>query len=127
MQNVMSIIDNGVRIIREKTDFEPEIGLILGSGLGDYAEQIENPIVIPYNDIPGFPISTVVGHAGRFVLGMCKGKKVIAMQGRVHYYEGYSQKTITLPVRIMKRLGIKKMVLTNAAGGVNKNFAPGYE
>lgn len=125
MQNIMSIIDNGVRIIREKTDFEPEIGLILGSGLGDYAEQIENPIVIPYNDIPGFPISTVVGHAGRFVLGMCKGKKVIAMQGRVHYYEGYSQKTITLPVRIMKRLGIKKMVLTNAAGGVNKNFAPG--
>lgn len=93
--------------------------------LGDYAEQIENPVVIPYGEIPDFPVSTVAGHAGQFVLGTCKGKNVIAMQGRVHYYEGYSQRMITLPVRIMKRLGVQYMVLTNAAGGVNRNFDPG--
>lgn len=125
MYNERNVMEHGVRIIRERTDFEPEVGLILGSGLGDYAEQIENPIVIPYSDIPEFPVSTVAGHAGQFVLGMCKGKKVIAMQGRVHYYEGYSQSMITMPVRMMKRLGMKKMVLTNAAGSVNKSFAPG--
>lgn len=125
MHDEQQVMEHGVRIIRERTDFEPEVGLILGSGLGDYAEQIENPIVIPYNDIPNFPVSTVAGHAGQFVLGMCKGKKVIAMQGRIHYYEGYSQSMITMPVRMMKRLGMKKMVLTNAAGGVNKSFAPG--
>lgn len=125
MQDVMSIIDNGVRIIREKTDFEPEIGLILGSGLGDYAEQIENPIVIPYNDIPGFPISTVVGHAGRFVLGMCKGKKVIAMQGRVHYYEGYDMSDVVLPARLMKLMGAEVLFLTNAAGGIQLGMNAG--
>lgn len=121
----MEIITNAVNIIRERIDFEPEIGLILGSGLGDYADQIENPVQIPYRDLPDFPVSTVAGHAGQFVIGMCRGRRVIAMQGRIHYYEGCSQKTITLPVRIMKRLGVKKMVLTNACGGVNQNFGPG--
>lgn len=125
MLNEREIIENSIGIIRGKTDFVPEIGLILGSGLGDYAEQIENPVVIPYGEIPDFPVSTVAGHAGQFVLGTCKGKNVIAMQGRVHYYEGYSQRMITLPVRIMKRLGVQYMVLTNAAGGVNRNFDPG--
>ncbi|WP_373265418.1 purine-nucleoside phosphorylase [Hungatella hathewayi] len=125
MLNEREIIENSIEIIRGKTDFVPEIGLILGSGLGDYAEQIENPVVIPYGEIPDFPVSTVAGHAGQFVLGTCKGKNVIAMQGRVHYYEGYSQRMITLPVRIMKRLGVQYMVLTNAAGGVNRNFDPG--
>lgn len=123
--NETEIIKRSIRIIREKTDFEPEIGLILGSGLGDYAEQITDPVVIPYGELPEFPVSTVAGHAGQFVLGTCMGKKVIAMQGRVHYYEGYSQRMITLPVRIMKSLGVKKMVLTNAAGGVNRDFEPG--
>lgn len=127
MANIMEkeIIENAVRIISERIDFSPEIGMILGSGLGDYADQIENPVKISYSEIPNFPISTVAGHAGQFVLGTCMGKRVIAMQGRVHYYEGYTQKQITLPVRIMKRLGVRKMLLTNAAGGVNKEFDPG--
>ena len=123
--NEMEIIKNCINIIREKTDFVPEIGLILGSGLGDYANKIENKITIPYKDLPDFPVSTVAGHAGQFVMGELKGCKVIAMQGRVHYYEGYTQRKITLPVRIMKSLGVQKMILTNAAGGVNKDFAPG--
>lgn len=121
----IKIIEDSVRIIRERTDFEPEIGMILGSGLGDYADKIENPVKISYHDIPDFPVSTVAGHAGQFVLGTCMGKKVIAMQGRVHYYEGYSQRLITLPIRIMKRLGVKKVLLTNAAGGVNRSYEPG--
>ena len=121
----MKIIEDSVRIIREKTDFEPEIGMILGSGLGDYADKIEDPVRISYHDIPDFPVSTVAGHAGQFVMGTCMGKKVIAMQGRVHYYEGYSQRLITLPIRIMKRLGVKKILLTNAAGGVNRAYEPG--
>lgn len=125
MNREIDIIENCVKAIREKTNFEPEVGLILGSGLGDYADQIENPIVIPYETIPDFPVSTVEGHKGQFLLGMCNGKKVIVMQGRVHYYEGYDQKIITLPIRIMKRLGIENMVITNAAGGVNKSFEPG--
>lgn len=123
--NEIEMIKNCINTIREKTDFVPEIGLILGSGLGDYANKIENKITIPYKDIPVFPVSTVAGHAGQFVMGELKGCKVIAMQGRVHYYEGYTQRKITLPVRIMKSLGVQKMILTNAAGGVNKDFAPG--
>lgn len=120
-----SVIEEAVRIIRTQTDLVPEVGMILGSGLGDYAERIENPVKIPYSSIPGFPVSTVSGHAGQFVIGRCNGKNVIAMQGRVHYYEGYSQREITLPIRIMKRLGVKSILLTNACGGVNKAFAPG--
>lgn len=119
------IIEDAVRIISERINCRPEIGMILGSGLGDYADRIENAVKIPYSDIPDFPVSTVAGHAGQFVVGTCMGKCVIAMQGRVHYYEGYTQKQITLPVRIMKRLGVEKMLLTNAAGGVNKSFDPG--
>lgn len=119
------IIDEAVRIIRQRTDLVPEVGMILGSGLGDYADRIENPVKIPYQDIPNFPVSTVAGHAGQFVLGNRNGKTVIAMQGRIHYYEGYTQRQITLPVRIMKRLGIRNMLLTNASGGVNRSFAPG--
>ena len=92
----IKIIEDSVRIIRERTDFEPEIGMILGSGLGDYADKIENPVKISYHDIPDFPVSTVAGHAGQFVLGTCMGKKVIAMQGRVHYYEGYSIEEIAV-------------------------------
>lgn len=119
------IIQDAVKIIRDRVDFDAEVGMILGSGLGDYADRIENAVKIPYSAIPNFPVSTVDGHAGQFVLGSCKGKKVIAMQGRVHYYEGYTQKEITLPIRIMKRIGVRKVLLTNAAGGVNRSFAPG--
>lgn len=119
------IIQDAVKIIRDRVDFDAEVGMILGSGLGDYADRIENAVKIPYSAIPNFPVPTVDGHAGQFVLGSCKGKKVIAMQGRVHYYEGYTQKEITLPIRIMKRISVGKVLLTNAAGGVNRSFAPG--
>ncbi len=125
MMELSACIEQAVTYIRTITDFQPEIGMILGSGLGDYADQIENPIRIPYKQIPEFPISTVAGHAGQFVLGEHLGKKVIVMQGRFHYYEGYSQRQITMPVRIMKRLGVEKLVVTNAAGGVNLAFDSG--
>lgn len=121
----LKVIEECVRVIQEKTDVKPEIGLILGSGLGGYADRIENAKIIPYGSLPGFPVSTVAGHAGQFVVGTCRGRSVIAMQGRIHYYEGYSQKQVTLPIRIMKKLGVKTVILTNAAGGVNREFAPG--
>ena len=116
---------NCVNSIKEKTDFVPEIGLILGSGLGDYAKNIDVVARIEYSDIEGFPVSTVPGHCGRFVFGYVGGKKVVAMQGRVHYYEGYPIGDVVLPTRIMGLLGIKKLILTNAAGGVNFSFKPG--
>ena len=116
---------NCIKSIREKTDFVPEIGLILGSGLGDYAKNIDVVAKVEYADIEGFPVSTVPGHCGRFVFGYVGGKKVVAMQGRVHYYEGYPIGDVVLPTRIMGLLGIKKLFLTNAAGGVNFGFKPG--
>ena len=102
-----------------------DVGLILGSGLGDYAEKIENPRMLDYAEIIGFPQSHVPGHKGRFVIGELYGKTVICMQGRVHYYEGYPQSEIVSGVRVMKRLGVKKLLLTNACGGVNLAFKPG--
>ena len=102
-----------------------EIGVILGSGLGDYADSIEEAKKLPYSEIPGFPVSTVPGHAGMLVCGMLHGKRVVMMQGRFHYYEGYSMKDITLPVRVMQRMGVKTLVVTNACGGVNLAFDPG--
>lgn len=116
---------NCIKSIREKTDFVPEIGLILGSGLGDYAKNIDVVAKVEYSDIEGFPVSTVPGHCGRFVFGYVGGKKIVAMQGRVHYYEGYPIGDVVLPTRIMGLLGIKKLFLTNAAGGVNFDFKPG--
>ncbi|HIF14280.1 MAG TPA: purine-nucleoside phosphorylase, partial [Bacteroidetes bacterium] len=105
--------------------FDPEIGLILGSGLGVLADEIIDPVCIPYGDIPSFPVSTVEGHSGQLVIGKLEGKTVLAMQGRFHYYEGYSMQEITIPVRVMSKLGIKKMIITNAAGGVNESFKAG--
>jgi len=102
-----------------------DIALILGSGLGSLADEIENPIIIPYNEVPHLPTSTVQGHKGQFVIGKLQNKTVIAMQGRFHSYEGYSQKKVTFPVRIFKELGIKNLIITNAAGGVNLDFKPG--
>lgn len=102
-----------------------DFGLILGSGLGDLANEITNPVVIPYNEIPHFPVSTVVGHAGQLVYGELSGKKVLAMQGRFHYYEGHSMQTVTYPVRVMAALGAHSLVVTNACGGVNESFQPG--
>jgi len=118
-------IKNNAEIIADELDYRPEIGLILGSGLGVMAEEIENPVYIDYGELNNFPISTVEGHAGRFVIGELEGKKVIAMQGRTHYYEGYSMQELVMPVRIMKEVGIEKLILTNAAGGVNEEFSAG--
>ncbi len=108
-------------IIKEKCD----TAIILGSGLGEFAEEFINKQYIDYKDIPNFPISTVEGHKGRFVFGELEGKKILAMQGRFHYYEGYEMKEVVYPVYVMKQLGIKKLFITNAAGGINKNFEKG--
>ena len=98
---------------------KPEIGIVLGSGLGKLADQIENPLVVPYKDIPGFPVSTAIGHKGNFIVGQLGGKCIIAMQGRIHYYEGYGMDLVVLPIRVMMTVGIKKLFVSNAAGGVS--------
>lgn len=106
-------------------DWRPEIGLILGSGLGELADEIENPVRIPYSQIPHMPISTVHGHAGQLVLGTLEGKPVMACQGRVHFYEGYDMEQITFPVRLMRALGAHTLLCTNAVGGMNDELMPG--
>lgn len=111
--------------IREKTDFKPEIALILGSGLGDYADGIQIETTVDYSEIEGFPVSTVTGHKGRLVFGYVGEVPVVIMQGRVHYYEGYPMTDVVLPTRLMGLLGAKKLILTNAAGGINEHFRPG--
>lgn len=111
--------------IRETTDFVPHVGIILGSGLGDFANRVEIKAEIPYASLPDFPVSTVKGHAGRFVLGYIGDVPVVLMQGRVHYYEGYDMQDVVLPVRLMGLMGAKIVLLTNAAGGINTDFAPG--
>ena len=111
--------------IRNRCHTVPAIGLILGSGLGDLAEEVEEAVSIPYGDVPHFPVSTVEGHAGRFVIGRLEGKPVVVMQGRFHYYEGYSMRQVVLPVYVMRRLGARTLVVTNAAGGMNRSFRPG--
>ena len=104
---------------------KPEIGIVLGSGLGKLADQIEDPLVIPYAKIPGFPVSTAIGHKGNFIVGNLGGKCVIAMQGRIHYYEGYGMDLVVLPIRVMMTVGIKYLFVSNAAGGVNFAFHVG--
>ena len=111
--------------ITEKTNFNPEIGIILGTGLGGLVSEIEIEHSLPYNEIPNFPLSTVEGHSGRLILGILGGKKVVAMQGRFHFYEGYSMEKVTFPVRVMKFLGIKNLILSNASGGVNPDYEVG--
>lgn len=117
-------IEETSEFIKSKINNVPTLGLMLGSGLGDIAEEIENPTKIAYSDIPNFPISTVKGHKGIMVIGKLCGKQVLCMQGRFHYYEGNSMQKIAYPVRVMKKLGIEKLILTNAAGGVNESFSP---
>lgn len=113
------------KFIKSKIGEIPEIGIILGSGLGSLGEEIINPTFINYKDIPFFPVSTVAGHEGRFVYGDLDGKKVIMMQGRFHFYEGYDMNKVTMPILVLKHLGIKNLIVTNAAGGVNTTFKPG--
>lgn len=112
-------------MIRARSAVQPEVALILGSGLGDLADEIEAPFVVPYAEIPYFPVSTVAGHAGQLVIGRLQGTRVVAMRGRVHYYEGYSLRDVTFPVRVMRRLGAQTLIVTSAAGGLNETFRTG--
>ncbi|WP_042353496.1 purine-nucleoside phosphorylase [Bacillus rubiinfantis] len=111
--------------IFSKTDARPTIGMILGSGLGMLADEIENPVTIPYSEIPHFAKSEAIGHANEMVIGQLKGKTVVAMKGRFHYYEGFSLDEVTFPVRVLKAIGVENLIITNACGAVNTNFTPG--
>ena len=115
-------IDQTVSYLRERTEFKAEIGIILGTGLGKLAERIEHEHDIPYEEIPNFPVSTVETHAGRLILGELSGRKVIGMQGRFHFYEGYSMEEVTFPVRVLKELGMRALIVCNASGGLNPQF-----
>lgn len=125
MNEVYGKLQGCLKSVREKTDFKPEIALVLGSGLGGYADEIEVVDTIEYKDIEGFPVSTVSGHKGRFVFGYVNGVPVVIMQGRVHYYEGYPMTDVVLPARLMGLMGAKILFLTNASGGINKDFHAG--
>lgn len=125
MNNIYLKLRRCLKAIREKTDFIPEAGLILGSGLGDYAKDKEVIFELPYGEIDEFPVSTVPGHDGKFIFARIGGKNVVIMKGRVHYYEGYDMSDVVLPVRLMCAMGAKKIILTNAAGGINEAFSPG--
>ncbi|GAE30972.1 purine-nucleoside phosphorylase [Halalkalibacter hemicellulosilyticus] len=125
MTTLLEAINESTEFIQAKMKHTPKIGLILGSGLGELANEVENPIRINYKDIPHFPVSTVEGHAGQLVIGSLEGQDVIAMQGRFHYYEGYTMQEVTFPVRVMKALGVELLLVTNACGGMNKSFSPG--
>jgi purine-nucleoside phosphorylase len=118
-------IDQAADVVRARTSHRPRIGIILGSGLNDLADSVQKADIIPYSDLPNWPVSTVFGHAGRLVIGELESQPVLVMQGRIHFYEGYSMSQVTLPVRVMLRLGLEMMFVTNAAGGVNPDFVPG--
>jgi purine-nucleoside phosphorylase len=122
VDSMINQVRKATEYIRKKTNLRIKTGLILGSGLGVLADKVKDAIIIPYQEIPEYPVSTVEGHAGRLVTGYLAGQPVIVMQGRFHYYEGYSLQKITLPVRVMKLLGVETLLITNAAGGINRNF-----
>ncbi len=127
MDNYVTLqqIDEAADAIRARTSYKPRVGLILGSGLNALADSVQKADILPYADLPNWPRSTVHGHAGRLVIGDLEGQSVFVMQGRVHFYEGYSMSQITLPVRVMLRLGLEMMIVTNAAGGINPDYLPG--
>ena len=122
---MLKAIQQTANFIKEKTNFSPEIGIILGTGLGGLVDEIDTVQAIPYEEIPNFPVSTVEGHKGQLIFGQLGGKKVVAMQGRFHFYEGYSMNELVFPVRVMKFLGIEKLMVSNASGGVNPSFEIG--
>ncbi len=122
---LLKSINETADYISNKTALKPEIGIILGSGLGSLADEMKDATRIEYKEIPNFPVSTVKGHEGKLVIGKLEGKNIVAMQGRFHYYEGYPLEEVTFPVRVMKALGIKYLLVTNAAGGANKDFVAG--
>jgi purine-nucleoside phosphorylase len=119
------LVQETVNFIKNKTNFSPEYGVILGSGLGSFTDDLKIEFILPYNEIPNFPISTVAGHKGALVFGTIGNKKIVAMQGRFHYYEGYSMQEVTFPVRVMKYIGVTKLIVSNASGGVNPNYKVG--
>ena len=127
MQTYLTLdrIDQVTKEVRAKISVKPRVGIILGSGLNELAASVKNATAIPYADLPPWPVSTVEGHVGRLVIGELEGQNVLVMQGRVHFYEGYSMGQVTLSVRVMQRLGIEIMIVTNAAGGINPEFVPG--
>lgn len=118
-------IDVVADTVRRCMNYHPRVGMILGSGLGSLADLVQQPDVIPFAEIPGWPLSTVQGHSGRMVIGKLEGVEVLVLQGRVHYYEGYSMQEVTLPVRVMQRLDVQTLIVTNAAGAINPDFEPG--
>lgn len=119
------MIESAVKYIKTKIDYVPDIAVVLGSGLGNLADAVENPVYVDYKDIEGFPVSTAPGHKGRFIFGTLMGKKVACMQGRFHFYEGYNMQQVVLGVRVLRKLGCEKLIVTNAAGGINTDFVPG--
>lgn len=123
--DITTRITAAAEYIREQISLRPTIGLVLGSGLGDFADTLEDAVRIPYSQIPNFPVPTVPGHSGALVFGRKCGQTVVVLQGRIHYYEGLPQQEITLPIRVLAALGVKTLVLTNACGGVNLSFRPG--
>lgn len=125
MQYERSDYELAAKIIQERTPDVPKVGLVLGSGLGGLADALENAVSIPYEDIPKWPLSTVHGHHGRLVIGQLEGQTVVCQQGRAHFYEGYSMQQVTYPIRVMKFLGIETLILTNAAGGIDKAYRVG--
>ena len=118
-------IDQAVQFITRKIKITPKVGLVLGSGLGALADQVKEAVVIPYADIPNWPLSTIHGHAGKLVIGMLAGQPVMVMQGRTHFYEGYPMDQVTLPIRVMQRMKVNTIILTNAAGAINPSYQPG--
>ena len=125
MSEIYEKLQKCLAAVRKKTDFVPEVALVLGSGLGNYAEKMEVACEIPYGQIEGFPVSTAPGHDGRFIFGTVGGKKVVCMKGRIHYYEGYDISDVVLPTRLMYLMGARILFLTNASGGINSDFKPG--
>jgi len=125
MTDTFTLADSAARLILARTPLRPKIGLVLGSGLGAFADSLTDATRVPYSDIPSFPQSTAIGHAGRLVIGNATNVPVAAMQGRVHLYEGYSAEQITFPIRVFARLGIRAVILTNAAGGINPGYSQG--
>ncbi len=125
MNFVYEKVEKCYEVLRNKTDFIPKVGIILGSGLGDFANQIKVEAEVSYNEIEGFPVSTVAGHAGKFIFGYLDDVPVMCMKGRVHYYEGYAMTDVVLPIRLMYMMGVRTLLLTNAAGGIGEGFQAG--
>src|SRR6267142_4759970 len=125
MNDQFQLAESAAQVVLSRTAFRPHIGLVLGSGLGGFADSLSDAVYIPYADIPVFPRSTAIGHAGQMVIGNAAGVPVAAMQGRVHLYEGYSAREVAFPIRVFGRMGIKAMIVTNAAGGINRNYSQG--